>query len=276
MLFLFLPLMMVDGGSQPRPTRCCPQCQSRVSEAARFCTSCGRPLPPPPTVCPQCGTTCAPGARFCKECGHALAVEMVTAPARPPAPPPIPPPPPPAAVRLGSPAAAGSSVQTGSPPRRGRLAILLIGCGGLVLLCATVAGGYLAYRFWPSKPAVEQAASGVGVQEVDADWATVKEDQPNLVTAEREIAPHVDRLLQTLKAGNLNQALSMTLPDLRSELRSAFEGRPERMERFARLLETRRLVVAHGDLAEFEVTEDGKTFHVILQRIGDRWMLHSF
>lgn len=53
----------------------CPNCQTDNPENARFCISCGTPLP---RVCPVCGAVNPPGARFCNQCGAPL--EQVSAP----------------------------------------------------------------------------------------------------------------------------------------------------------------------------------------------------
>src|SRR6202035_4660689 len=47
----------------------CPSCGSEHSKSAKFCDTCGAPLP---LQCPSCGSSNRPGARFCNECGAAL------------------------------------------------------------------------------------------------------------------------------------------------------------------------------------------------------------
>ena len=44
----------------------CATCGTENPERARFCMSCGSPLP---SACPGCGTENPPGAKFCIECG---------------------------------------------------------------------------------------------------------------------------------------------------------------------------------------------------------------
>jgi len=54
----------------------CPSCRARVGGDARFCPSCGKPMPAPepvvPSFCPKCGARTQPGGRFCVRCGEAL------------------------------------------------------------------------------------------------------------------------------------------------------------------------------------------------------------
>lgn len=56
----------------------CPHCGTDNAENARFCVSCGQPLP---RVCPNCGAINPPGARFCNQCGFALDTQPRPAPA---------------------------------------------------------------------------------------------------------------------------------------------------------------------------------------------------
>ncbi|HEX8996919.1 MAG TPA: adenylate/guanylate cyclase domain-containing protein [Ktedonobacterales bacterium] len=54
----------------------CPHCGAANAENARFCVSCGRPLP---RICPNCGSVNPPGARFCNQCGFALEAQPAPA-----------------------------------------------------------------------------------------------------------------------------------------------------------------------------------------------------
>src|SRR6185312_1362219 len=47
----------------------CPNCSTVNPENARFCISCGHPLP---RICAVCGATNPPEARFCNQCGSLL------------------------------------------------------------------------------------------------------------------------------------------------------------------------------------------------------------
>jgi len=153
--------------------------------------------------------------------------------------------------------------------------MLLAGCLALVVLAAVGAGGYLGYRYWSTLSGGDQSTVA-GDQYADADWASADLASPDLTQGLTEIDPHVARLADALKSRNLEQVISMTLSETREDLKSAFEGHADRMERFGRLLATRRLTVLEGDLAEFEVTEDGRAFVVTFQRVGNNWALHSF
>jgi predicted RNA-binding Zn-ribbon protein involved in translation (DUF1610 family) len=53
----------------------CPSCGQTLSQNAKFCSSCGSPVPPPkptPKFCAQCGAPVSPNAKFCASCGTKL------------------------------------------------------------------------------------------------------------------------------------------------------------------------------------------------------------
>jgi len=61
----------------------CPQCQTRNSDSAKFCTACGQQLQTE-LACPQCHHANKPTAKFCEECGYVLAeLTPATAPPSP-------------------------------------------------------------------------------------------------------------------------------------------------------------------------------------------------
>jgi hypothetical protein len=74
---------LIDGdgpakGSAVAAAPRCPSCNRLVKSGARFCESCGKPLPANPSpaatsTCPKCGKAVRPQARFCEGCGTALA-----------------------------------------------------------------------------------------------------------------------------------------------------------------------------------------------------------
>lgn len=73
---------LFDGDGPPKGSTVtaaphCPSCNRLVKPGARFCESCGKPLPAPAPVasctCPKCGRPVRPQARFCEGCGAALA-----------------------------------------------------------------------------------------------------------------------------------------------------------------------------------------------------------
>lgn len=55
----------------------CPNCSTVNPENARFCISCGQPLP---RICSVCGAVNPPNARFCNQCGSPLDVAPAPSP----------------------------------------------------------------------------------------------------------------------------------------------------------------------------------------------------
>lgn len=56
---------------------CCEKCGAEVAVGARFCISCGAPMPEPkataPSSCANCGAPIPVGAVFCTSCGKPVA-----------------------------------------------------------------------------------------------------------------------------------------------------------------------------------------------------------
>jgi membrane protease subunit (stomatin/prohibitin family) len=68
------------GGAAPAAaTIACPKCQAQVAEGAKFCSSCGTPMPAP-AACAKCNTPLAPGAKFCGNCGAPVAAAPTNCP----------------------------------------------------------------------------------------------------------------------------------------------------------------------------------------------------
>ena len=58
--------------ASPAAKTLCPSCGQEVSDEAKFCPHCGKPVG---AVCPKCGGKVTPGAKFCSSCGEALSVK---------------------------------------------------------------------------------------------------------------------------------------------------------------------------------------------------------
>lgn len=249
----------------PTSPSVCSRCGSQVSPTALFCRACGQALTDEMRrFCSTCGKPAALGARFCKQCGQGLSRPQQAAAKAPPA---IP-----RGTFPGAPLPPAATVR--SKPRSP--VMWLAGCAVLVTFGLLATGGYFGYRYWSSLSGGPGSAGGDALTEVDADWDSRDVAPPDLTQAQAQIEPHVARLAEAARSGNVEQVASMTLVETGTELRSAFAGHPERLERFGRLLGTRRLKAVEGDLAEFEVTEDGRVFVLTFQRVGNTWALHSF
>ena len=60
---------------------------------------------------------------------------------------------------------------------------------------------------------------------------------------------------------------------LEQEYRRTFQANRGEMPRIARLLAGRKLRLERGRLAEYEVTEDGKTFTLVFELVDGQWRL---
>ncbi len=192
---------------------------------------------------------------------------------------PLPPPPPPPARD-----AAPRRARAPRPGRAtgGRTGAFVAGIVALALVPAFVAA--LAFLVGPRQapPAAALPAAAPGEP---APEAPPLPDEPLPPAAswppapDPSVAAEVDRAAASLEAalgaGNVEEALVHVHPAAASELRAAFEPRRAELPRVARLLATRKLVVAEEAWAEYEVTEDGRTFAVVFEKQEGRWLLSS-
>jgi hypothetical protein len=85
----------------------------------------------------------------------------------------------------------------------------------------------------------------------------------------------VQELAAALAAGDAEAALKRIDSGQQRAYRAAFASDKALMSRMGRLLSTRKLVREKGRLAEYEVTEDGRTFTVVFELRGGAWVLAS-
>jgi hypothetical protein len=76
-----------------------------------------------------------------------------------------------------------------------------------------------------------------------------------------------------LKKNDPDAAIAYVHPEAVEHYREIFKSRPERLEKIAALLETRKPVFVTPDYAEYEVTDNGKTYTVIFEKVGENWLL---
>lgn len=180
-----------------------------------------------------------------------------------------------------------------APPRRaraprtgqvagGRTGAFVAGLVALTLVPAVVAA--LAFR-GGRRETPPAAAPPAAVPGEPAPEAPPLPDEPLPPAAswppapDAAVAAEVDRAAASLEAalgaGKVEEALVHVHPAAASELRAAFEPRRAELPRVARLLATRKLVVAEEAWAEYEVTEDGRTYAVVFEKQEGRWLLSS-
>lgn len=227
-----------------------------------------RPGPPPlPGPAPLAGPPPLPSTSFPSP--HAPPPQYDPAPASPPP---------------GSPGRRGAPRAPAAAPK-GRAGFFVGGLLALALVPAIVAGFVLlSGPARPAKPATGPGAPGNGPV-TPTPAAPALPDEPLAPAAAWPPAPdpavraEVDRAAASLEsalgAGKLEEVFVHVHPEATADLRAAFEPHRSELGRVARLLSTRRLVVAEEAWAEYEVTEDGRTFAVVFEKVEGRWLLSS-
>jgi hypothetical protein len=114
----------------------------------------------------------------------------------------------------------------------------------------------------------------------DADGSS--RDYPAGTADDPYIAPEVDKvkLDEDLKAietafaeKNIERVMEWVYPEAQDQFRETFERNADRLDEIADLMSTRKPVFVTSAYAEYEVTDNGKTYSVIYQKSGDHWKL---
>lgn len=180
-------------------------------------------------------------------------------------------------VHCGAPVAAGASLcprcgrsaplpgpPPATPPARPRFKVgpVLIGVAAVGLcLCLAALGGVLAWR---------NGVLPIGTATpVPVAQAEINLDGQNLALLEASVG----RLEDALRKGDLALVNDLTHPAARDEYGPIFAAHQNELSRVADLLATRRLLAAVPGMAEYEVTENGRTFSVTFESWGETWYL---
>jgi hypothetical protein len=173
----------------------------------------------------------------------------------------------------------------------------------LVAVVALGAGAFGVYRLNLIPAFTERIDTLVGIvigtggtpagSFVGADGTPVDADsfgEPTEATAAQSeasaahpfIAPDVDRGALDADLASVEAAFAgkdaakvkeWVHPDAQARLMRVFEANAGHLDSVATLLATRRPVFVGTEYAEYEVTDKGRTYTVVLQRSGDHWML---
>ena len=68
-------------------------------------------------------------------------------------------------------------------------------------------------------------------------------------------------------------ATTLTHPAARADYGSIFKEHQTELTRVGALLGTRKLMVLTPEMAEFEVTENGRAFRITFEKYGGQWLL---
>ena len=91
--------------------------------------------------------------------------------------------------------------------------------------------------------------------------------------AAKALAASATALEQACRAGDVEAVVSHTHPAMRDSYGPILRDHQEELGRLADLLATRELVAREGTLAEFRVTEQGRSYYLTFEAIGDQWYL---
>lgn len=196
----------------------------------------------------------------------------------PPPPAPAPDPPNPLAVRVRPRGASRPSANAG----KGRTSLFVGGLLVLSLVPALIAGVVLLSG--PARRAAAPVTSAAGpVEPTPAAPLLPNEPLPPAAAwpppPDAAVRAEVDRAASSLEAalgaGKIEEAFVHVHPAAAAGLRAAFEPHRAELPRVARLLATRKLVVAEEAWAEYEVSENGRTFAVVFEKVEGRWLLSA-
>ena len=79
-----------------------------------------------------------------------------------------------------------------------------------------------------------------------------------------------------MASGDPSTAAQVVTPAFRKDYQTVFTQHPEAMTRLFTMLSSARLVMEEGSYAEYAVTERGRNYIVVLEKLGDRWFLARF
>jgi hypothetical protein len=135
-----------------------------------------------------------------------------------------------------------------------------LGMVGICLCLATVAG----LIFWVGDGFIPDLPFETAAAETDVD--------PEILQTLEESATQLEA---AFRAGDVEAVLTLTHPAMRTDYQTIFQAHQAELTRVADLLATRQLVQTTTSMAEYEVTENGRTFSVIFEAWGDQWYLSS-
>lgn len=85
--------------------------------------------------------------------------------------------------------------------------------------------------------------------------------------------PAAASLEKAFTASDADAAARLMDPRLQEQYRRNFQANKDAMPRVGKLLATRKLRMERGRLAEYEVSEDGRTFTLTFELVDGQWRL---
>lgn len=143
-------------------------------------------------------------------------------------------------------------------------------CVAAILLAAIIIGSFLlvrAIRKTAATPAVVQPMTSAGIPEKPPVSSITALEQEKIVLDRR-----VDEIQGAFQRKD-SAAIKATHPVRQAHYKEIFEKHQGELGRVAQLPATRKLIAIRSIIAEYEVTENGKTFGVTFEKLGDQWYL---
>ncbi len=122
----------------------------------------------------------------------------------------------------------------------------------------------------PPPPPPPPATGGDAKPEAPPAEAGAKLPEPPPTDAPIE---GVKEIAKALESGVAETAAGAFAPFAQESFRAVFAEHPEAMKRIAALLAAAKPKFAEGVYAEYEITDGGKTFTIMMEKIGDRWFV---
>ena len=218
-------------------------------------------------VCSHCGGPVPPGGKFCENCGRPLAGAPPAPPvlpssaARPPLPPALP------AIAAGTAHPPGLAVPAHAPPALPPSAAGIGGPPGLPPP-AFAARPRRRAGAWVAAAVVLVALAAAAVCFLPRSSSPARSGSP-ASTSERSAAS----LQRACDAKDCQAATALLHPAVSASYGKILKDHEAELPRLGKLLATRKLLIANADVAEYEVTEDGETFIITFEKLGDQWFL---
>jgi len=88
--------------------------------------------------------------------------------------------------------------------------------------------------------------------------------------------PGVKNIEAAFKEKDVNKVMTLVHPVFKEDYKKIFEEHSGELDRIGKLMESRKLVSQGEFHAEYEVTENGKVFYMLFEKIDGKWVLASF
>lgn len=262
----------------------CVKCQAEISNGFKFCSLCGAPqiqpqtqTPENETQCPKCNRMIKSNAKFCEYCGAVLMTSQYSNTTYT-NPPPIDNP-----YLYNNYSNVPPSYYPVQKKHTRAKAIAVV-----IVLIAAVFGVYKLDLLPGFSKIVDAglasinsaAGNGTKISSEDLSADILPEYEENISEAVVSIdtgvlESDIEDIENAFREGNAEKAADFVHPESRERYKKLFTENISKLDRISKLLETRKPLYQGDEYAEYEVTDNGKTYTVIFQKVNDKWMLSA-